>query len=139
MDFTILIDKLNFSNIIWQIITPLIFSLADIITGYIQAWINKNIDSQKMRIGLLHKVLIILVVILSFIIQFAFSIKYIAGVVCVYVVLMEMVSIFENLKKAGVDIGKLGNIIKEKTEENTTESVNKLINTIDNSIKKEGE
>lgn len=135
MDFTILIDKLNFSNIIWQIITPLIFSLADIITGYIQAWINKNIDSQKMRVGLLHKVLIILVVILSFIIQFAFSIKYIAGVVCVYVVLMEMVSIFENLKKAGVDIGKLGNVIKE----NTTESVNKLINTIDNSIKKEGE
>lgn len=139
MDISLLIDKLNFSSIVWQIVTPLIFSLADIITGYIQAFINKNVDSQKMRTGLLHKILVILVIVLSFIIQFAFNINYIASVVSIYVVLMEIVSILENLKKAGVDIGKLGNILKDKTEDNLTESVNKLSNTIDNSIKKEDE
>lgn len=134
-----LIDKLNFSSIIWQIVTPLIFSLADVITGYIQAFINKNVDSQKMRTGLLHKILVILVIVLSFIIQFAFNINYIASVVSIYVVLMEIVSILENLKKAGVDIGRLGNILKDKTEDNLAETVNKLSNTIDNSIKKDGE
>lgn len=139
MDITVLIDKLNFSNIIWQIVTPLIFSLADIITGYIQAFINKDVDSQKMRTGLLHKILVILVIVLSFIIQFAFNISYIASVVSIYVVLMEIVSILENLKKAGVDIGRLGNILKDKTEDNLAETVNKLSNTIDNSIKKDGE
>lgn len=139
MDISLLIDKLNFSSIVWQIVTPLIFSLADIITGYIQAFINKNVDSQKMRTGLLHKILVILVIVLSFIIQFAFNINYIASVVSIYVVLMEIVSILENLKRAGVDIGKLGNILKDKAEDNLTESVNKLSNTIDNSIKKEDE
>lgn len=137
MDIALLIDKLNFSSIIWQIITPLIFSLADIITGYIQAFINKNIDSQKMRTGLLHKILVILVIVLSFIIQFAFNINYIASVVSIYVVLMEIVSILENLKKAGIDIGRLGNILKDKTENDLAETVNKLSNTIDNSINKE--
>ena len=138
MDYVGIIDKLNFSNIIWQVMTPLIFSFVDIVTGYIQAWINKNIDSQKMRVGLLHKVLIILVIVLSFVIQFAFNIKYISGFVCIYVVLMEIVSIFENLKKAGIDLGKLGELLKDKTTEDTTESVNKLVNTIDEVIKKEG-
>lgn len=118
MDISMIIEKLNFTNIIWQIATPLIFSLVDIITGYVQAWINKNIDSQKMREGLLHKMLIILVIILSFVLQLAFNIKYISSVVCIYVVIMEMISIMENLNKAGVDIGNLANILKDKEKEN---------------------
>lgn len=116
MDFEMLLNNLNFSGIIWQIVTPLIFSLADIITGYIQAIINNNVDSQKMRVGLLHKTLIILVIILSFVIQFAFKLDYIASFVCIYVVLMELVSIVENLQKAGVDIGRLAELIKNKEE-----------------------
>ena len=40
-----LLQTLTFSNIIWQVITPLIFSGLDILTGYIQAVINKNVDS----------------------------------------------------------------------------------------------
>lgn len=114
MDIMELLEKLHYTNLIWQIITPLIFSLADILTGYIQAVINNNVDSQKMRIGLLHKALILLVIILSYIIQFAFNLNFIAGFVCVYVVLMELISIGENLQKAGVDIGKLGEILKDK-------------------------
>lgn len=114
MEIEELIKNLNFTNIMWQILTPLIFSLGDIVTGYTQAWINKTVDSQKMREGLLHKSLIILVIILSFVIQFAFNIKYIASFVCVYVVLMEIMSIMENLEKAGVDIGKLSDILNNK-------------------------
>lgn len=132
-----ILTQFNFTNIMWQIVTPLIFSLADIVTGYIQAIINKNIDSQKMRSGLLHKILIILVIILSFIIQFTFNIKYISSIVCVYVILMETVSIFENLKKAGLDLGKLGEILKEKAENTTNENLEKLNNTLEE-IKKEG-
>ena len=47
---------------------------------------------------------------------------------------MAIISILENLKKAGIEIGKVGDILKEKAEENTVENVNKLINTIDNKI-----
>lgn len=132
MDFIMLIEKLNFSNMIWQIVTPLIFSLFDVITGYIQAIINNNVDSQKMRTGLLHKILIILVIILSFILQFTFNISYISSIVCIYVIVMEVVSILENLKKAGLDLGKLGDILKEKSENTTQESIEKLVDKIDN-------
>ena len=51
---------LNFSSLMWQIITPLIFSICDIFTGYLQALINKNVNSSKMRIGLIHKMLLII-------------------------------------------------------------------------------
>lgn len=114
MEIYEIINTLNFTSIMWQIITPFIFSLADVITGYIQAIINHNVDSQKMREGLLHKFLIIIIIILSFIIELAFSIKYVSGFVCIYVTLMEFISIIENLKKAGIDVGKIGNIIKNK-------------------------
>ena len=66
-------QTLQFTNVIWQIITPLLFSLADIITGYIQAIINKNVDSRVMREGLLHKMLLIIIMLLAFVMQFAFG------------------------------------------------------------------
>lgn len=136
MEFYELIKNLNFSSVMWQIATPLIFSISDIITGYIQALINKNVDSQKMRVGLLHKVLILIIIVLSFTIQFAFNIKYVASFVCIYVTFMEIVSILENLKKANIELGKLSEILKNKNDETTSESVNKLIDTLNKEIKK---
>ena len=123
---------LQFTNVFWQILTPLLFSFADIITGYIQAVINHNVDSQKMRTGLLHKVLILLVICLGFIIQVSFNISYLANFICIYVIVMEVVSIIENLKKAGVEIGKLSDIIKDKPDETPQESLTKLTETIEN-------
>lgn len=129
-EFINLINQLNFSNIMWQIITPLIFSFADIVTGFIQAKINNDVDSKKMRTGLLHKSLIIIIIILSFVLEYAFSLKYISSFVCVYVVVMEIVSILENLKKAGVDLGKIGDALKEKADFDTT-TLNNIVNKID--------
>lgn len=131
MNILEIVQQLNFSNLFWQIITPILFSLADIVTGYIQAVINKNVDSQKMRVGLYHKVLIILVLFLSFVLGIAFDIMSIPSFVCVYVVIMELISIIENLKKAGIDVGWLSEIVKDKTEDTTEESINKLTKTIE--------
>lgn len=112
MEIYEVIEKLHFTSITWQVLTPLIFSLADFITGYIQAVINKDVSSQKMRVGLLHKILIMLVIILSFVINFAFNTEWISKVVCIYVIIMEITSIIENLKKAGLDVGKFGEMLK---------------------------
>lgn len=111
-----IINSLNFTTIFWQAGATLIFMIVDIISGIIQAIINKNLDSQKMREGILRKSLLILVVILSFIAQYAFNIPAISKVVCIYIILMEVISIFENLKKAGVDLGKLGELLKIKSD-----------------------
>ncbi len=114
MELQEIIQNLNFSSVAWQILAPCIFSLCDVLTGFIQAIINKDIDSQVMRNGLLHKVLIIIIVILSFIIDLSFNLGFVSKIVCCYVILMEATSILENLKKAGIDIGKLTDILKNK-------------------------
>lgn len=131
MDIYEIIKELNFSSVAWQIFTPLCFSLADFITGYIQALINHDVQSKKMRVGLLHKTLIFLVILLSFIIHLAFDLKYVSSFVCVYVTFMEIVSILENLKKAGLDIGKFGKTLeasKEVKEDKKIEKIVKIIN-----------
>lgn len=76
-----------------------------------------------MREGLLRKMLLILVIILSFVFQYAFNIPIISKIVCIYIIVMEIVSILENLKKAGVDLGKLGDLLKIKQDENTVNLV----------------
>lgn len=117
MELQEIIDTLDFSSILWQILTPIIFSLSDVLTGFIQAIINNNLDSKKMREGLLHKVLIILLILLSFVVDKTFSIPIVSKIVCVYIILMETISIFENLHKAGLDFGRLTDILKIKGKE----------------------
>lgn len=114
MEIQEILQNLNFSNITWQILAPCIFSLCDILTGFIQAVINKDIDSKVMRKGLLHKVLIIIILLLSFVADLSFNLSFVSKIVCSYVILMETTSILENLKKAGLDIGKLTDILKNK-------------------------
>ena len=132
-----IIATINFTSVLWQIAIPLIFSLGDVISGFIQAIINNDIDSKVMRAGLLHKILLILIIILSFVLHYGLGWSWLSKAVCVYIIIMESVSILENLKKAGINIGKLTEYLKEKTEYTTPESINKLTDVIEN--KKEGE
>lgn len=112
-----LFNDVNFSTSMWQLATPFIFMLIDIISGYVQAIINKNVDSKIMREGLLHKFLLTLVLTIGYVIQFAFNLTFVAQAISIYICVMELMSILENLKKAGVDLGKLGDILKNKKEE----------------------
>ena len=111
-----LAQTLSFTSVAWQIIAPLIFSALDILTGYIQAVINKNVDSKIMREGLLHKCLLIVAIVIGYVVEYAFGIKAVAQVITVYICIMEVMSILENLKKAGLDLGKLGDILKNKED-----------------------
>ena len=111
-----ILNNVAFSNIFWQIIAPLIFSGLDILTGYIQAVINKNVDSKVMREGLLHKCLLIVAIVIGYVIEYAFNLKLVAQIITIYICVMELMSILENLKKAGVDLGKLGEILKNKED-----------------------
>ena len=118
-----IINNLHFTSLLWQVLATLIFMVGDIISGFVSALIQKNVDSQKMREGLLRKMLLILIIALSFIIQYAFNITLISKIVCIYIIIMEVISILENLKKAGIDLGKLGELLKIKQDENTVNLV----------------
>lgn len=128
-----IINNLHFTSLFWQVIATLVFMLGDIISGLISAVIRNDLDSKVMREGLLRKILLIMVVALSFVISSAFGINIISKVVCIYIIIMEIISILENLKKAGIDLGKIGELLKIKTDE---ETVNVVVKKDETEVKK---
>lgn len=121
MDIGEIIQSLSFSSVLWQILAPILFSLGDIITGFIQAVINNDVDSTKMRTGLLHKILLILILFLSILLDITFNLSFCSKSVSIYIIIMEILSICENLTKAGVEMGKLSEILKIGRSENDNE------------------
>lgn len=79
------------------------FVVLDLVTGIMQAVANKTLDSAKMRAGLWHKCGFIMAVILSALIEWSmqfidlgFTLPLFVPV-CVFIILTEIVSIFENV------------------------------------------
>ena len=102
-----------------QILVWLIFILllmgVDVITGLIQAKINRNINSKKIGDGILKKVQILLVLIvivpLTIVLPNVVSTTVIIGIYLLETY-NELVSINENLKHAEIDTNLLGPITK---------------------------
>lgn len=121
--------NLNFTSLGWKIGLPLILIAIDIISGLIQALINDDFQSSVMRKGLYHKVLEMLVIFSGFMFHLAFALELISTCICIYVTIMEISSILENLTKAGLDLGPLSKILHIYGED-------ELADTIDDNTKK---
>ena len=86
------------------------FIVLDFLTGLIKAFATNSFTSTKMREGLFHKVALLLCMILGFLVDHAQG--YIdlgitvpvAAAVCVYICLMEITSIIENVCKINPQI-----------------------------------
>ena len=99
------IKEISFTHRYWIILLPLILIGADIITGWIQASVNGTWDSTKMRKGLFRKSGELLIIVVAYVIYEAIALPvdvpvFISG----YVVIMEILSVLENLDQAGVPI-----------------------------------
>lgn len=96
----------------------------DVITGFIQAYVNRKLKSGKMSTGLLKKfaLLIVLVAIvpLTILLPDIISVSVIIGVYLLET-LNEMVSIIENLNKLGVATDIFEPIIKRLNNKNMNE------------------
>lgn len=104
------LSALSYSHIYWIFLLPLIGAGADIVTGWIQATINGTWDSTKMRKGLYRKGGELLVVIIAFIAEEAvpaLASYRLATWISFYIVVMEAVSVLENLNQAGVNFPKV--------------------------------
>ena len=97
------------------------FIALDLVTGFVQAIANKTVDSSKMRDGLWHKCGFILTILLAALIEWAmqyvdlgFTLPLFVPV-CVFIMLTEIVSIFENIcalspELSGTKLAQLFNI-----------------------------
>lgn len=96
-----------------KIMLPLItciFVVFDLGSGGISACANHEWKSSEMRKGLYHKFGSIMLVVLAYLIDYAqkyvdlgFQVPIAAGV-CVYIILMELGSIVENIGKINPDL-----------------------------------
>lgn len=116
-----IIETIHFTSKGWIIGVPLILMVLDIITGYANAWINKQISSTKMRKGLGHKLAEIVYIAIGTIISLAFGRQEIEIFISIYIIVMELMSIAENCEKLGV---KMHPKLKEKLN-NVDDIINK--------------
>ena len=93
-------------------IVTLVFILFDILTGFLKAAANHDIDSTALRKGMLHKLSEVVAIVFSFLCEYA--VQYIhLGVeiplviaVCGYIIIMEIISVLENIVEVNPELGK---------------------------------
>ena len=118
-----MLQGINFTNRYWVVLLPLVLMAADIITGWIQATVNGTWDSTKMRKGLYRKSGELLIITLAYVSSVAVSLPFdVAAFIAGYVIIMELLSVCENLDQAGLPmptwiINRLGKVAKDMTED----------------------
>lgn len=96
-------DQIRYTSIAWTFILPALAAVVDILTGLIQAGVNNNYNSSVMRKGLYRKLGELVCVVLAYVVSVAISLPVnITAAVSIYIVIMEIISVLENLSAAGV-------------------------------------
>lgn len=106
-NLTFELSQISYTHAYWVFLLPLIGAAADILTGWIQASVNGTWDSTKMRKGLYRKGGEILIVLLGYAAELAVAVAaqaHVATFLSIYVVIMETLSVIENLDQAGVPV-----------------------------------
>lgn len=99
------LQNITFTHRYWILLLPLFLMAADIVTGWIQATINGTWDSTKMRVGLFRKSGELLVIIIAYVIYAAISLPVdIPAFIASYIIVMEVISVCENLDQAGLPV-----------------------------------
>lgn len=109
---------------IWAMAGTCMLMSIDVVSGFVQAVVNKCLSSTRMREGILHKVSVALVIAAVCVLEVLA--QHVAGLsieglgtvpVCVVAMLMELVSIWENACKANPALkdSPLGRLLEDKT------------------------
>ena len=115
------LENLQFTSTIWYILVPLILCFLDVFTGYLHAWINNDVKSAKMRVGLGKKCGELAYAVVGVVAKYALGTSSVAIFVTGYICVMELVSLAENCDKLGVPLPeqiskKLNNVGGNKDE-----------------------
>jgi toxin secretion/phage lysis holin len=89
------------------LLVPFMLMVLDFLTGVSHAWATGHLKSYKMREGLNRKFAEICIIAIGVLFRWAINLPdYIVIGLTIYVVIMELVSISENLDKMGVPLPK---------------------------------
>ena len=110
----------------------LVCNILDIVTGFLKAYDQKNVSSKKMRHGALSKISLWCVIAVSMIVSNYLKTDFTTYVTGYYLV-MEVVSIFENVSVFVPVPEKLKNILETHT---TQKEPKETVKTVDPDILK---
>ena len=114
-----LLGKFQFANEMWVMMIPIILMGIDVITGLLNAWIKGEVKSSILRTGLAKKVGEMCVILIGEIFVMGISLpSAVSTGISLYIIIMELISICENLEKLGVPIPKFIKKALSKTESN---------------------
>ena len=108
-------------------------NILDILTGFLKAYDQKSVSSKKMRHGALSKISIWCVVVVSMIVSNYLKTDFTTYVIGYYLI-MEVVSIFENVSVFIPVPDKLKNILETHKTQKETET--ETVKTVDPDILK---
>ena len=111
----------------------LVCNVLDIVTGFLKAYDQKSVSSKKMRHGALSKISIWCVVVVSMIVSNYLKTDFTTYVVGYYLI-MEVVSIFENVSVFVPVPDNLKNILDTHTTQKDQEK--ETVKTVDPKILK---
>lgn len=116
-----LVANFHFTNEIWAVLLPFVLIATDFLTGFINAWSKGEVKSAILRKGLAKKIGEIVAIALGELFVTALDLPtLVASGVSIYIIVMELISICENLDKMGVPIPKF---VKRALAE-TSEKIN---------------
>lgn len=100
-----LVTKFHFANEVWVIMIPIALMGIDIITGLLNAWLKGEVKSSILRKGLAKKIGEMCVILMGEIFVAGMSLpRAVSSGISLYLIIMELISICENLEKLGVPI-----------------------------------
>ena len=103
-----IIKSLHFSSFVWLLILPPAMMGIDIITGLLGAWVAKDFQSTKMRAGLAKKAGELMIILIGILFTYGMELPdYILNFAALYIIIMELMSIVENLDKLGAPLPKV--------------------------------
>ena len=111
----------------------LVCNVLDIVTGFLKAYDQKSVSSKKMRHGALSKISIWCIIAVSMMVSSYLETDLTTYVVGYYLI-MEVVSIFENVSVFVPVPDKLKNILETHTTQKEEE--NETVKTVDPDILK---
>ena len=99
--------EVRFVTGLWALAVPCVLMALDFATGFLNAWARREVQSAKMRAGLAKKLgeIAALVATKLCVTGMALPPELMTGV-SLYIVLMELVSITENLALLGIPVPK---------------------------------
>ena len=95
----------HFGRDCYIFLVPIVLMLFDYVTGVMKAWHFNAISSSKLRDGLTHKAGECIIILIAVFLQKTMGTpKEITIFVSIYIIIMEIISVIENLDAIGVKI-----------------------------------